>query len=179
LYSKEEEEEIEDGWIFTHHAEEGAEDISDGSEEQEEDIPDLEDFDQDNLVDPGVAGSDNILKTRTYDLTITYDKYYQTPRMWLFGYDEKGRALKPSQVFEDVSQDHAKKTVTIENHPHMSITVASVHPCKHANVMKKIIDQMMSGGKEPRVDHYLILFLKFMSSVLPTIDYDYTMSMEA
>jgi len=29
-----------------------------------------------------------ILQTRTYDLNITYDKYYQTPRLWLFGYDE-------------------------------------------------------------------------------------------
>ena len=29
-----------------------------------------------------------ILKTRTYDISITYDKYYQTPKVWLFGYDE-------------------------------------------------------------------------------------------
>lgn len=31
---------------------------------------------------------DSILPTRTYDLSITYDKHHQTPRMWLFGYDE-------------------------------------------------------------------------------------------
>lgn len=31
---------------------------------------------------------DEIIRTRTYDLHITYDKYYQTPRLWLFGYDE-------------------------------------------------------------------------------------------
>lgn len=29
-----------------------------------------------------------IVKTRTYDLHITYDKLYQTPRLWIFGYDE-------------------------------------------------------------------------------------------
>lgn len=34
------------------------------------------------------GGEDAILQTRTYDLYITYDKYYQTPRLWLFGYDE-------------------------------------------------------------------------------------------
>lgn len=34
------------------------------------------------------GGEDVILQTRTYDLYITYDKYYQTPRLWLFGYDE-------------------------------------------------------------------------------------------
>jgi len=31
---------------------------------------------------------DEILKTRTYDLHITYDKFYQTPRLWIYGYDE-------------------------------------------------------------------------------------------
>ena len=36
------------------------------------------------------AGDSGILQTRTYDLNITYDKYYQTPRLWLFGYDEVG-----------------------------------------------------------------------------------------
>lgn len=34
------------------------------------------------------GNDDAILQTRTYDLCITYDKYYQTPRLWLFGYDE-------------------------------------------------------------------------------------------
>lgn len=39
----------------------------------------------------GVAAADagsNIVETRTYDLFITYDKYYQTPRLWLAGYNE-------------------------------------------------------------------------------------------
>lgn len=31
---------------------------------------------------------DDILRTRTYDLHITYDKFYQTPRLWLYGYNE-------------------------------------------------------------------------------------------
>jgi hypothetical protein len=30
----------------------------------------------------------NLIQVRTYDCSITYDKYYQTPRMWLQGYDE-------------------------------------------------------------------------------------------
>ena len=34
--------------------------------------------------------TDGILQTRTYDMYVTYDKYYQTPRLWLFGYDEVG-----------------------------------------------------------------------------------------
>lgn len=43
--------------------------------------------------------------------------------------------------------------VTIEDHPHLLAGKhASVHPCKHAAVMKKIIDVPMSGGVEPEVD---------------------------
>lgn len=34
------------------------------------------------------ASVDEILKTRTYDLHITYDKFYQTPRLWIYGYNE-------------------------------------------------------------------------------------------
>ena len=34
-------------------------------------------------------------------------------------------------MYEDISQDHAKKTVTMESHPHMSGPPrASVHPCR-------------------------------------------------
>jgi hypothetical protein len=36
---------------------------------------------------PAVATS-KIVRSRTYDLHITYDNYYRTPRIWLFGYDE-------------------------------------------------------------------------------------------
>ena len=32
----------------------------------------------------------NLLQVRTYDCLISYDKHYQTPRFWLFGYDEVG-----------------------------------------------------------------------------------------
>ena len=78
--------------------------------------------------------------------------------------------------------------------------MASVHPCKHSSVMKKVIERMDKGvaeaqrkererekkdgakkwglkGKKPagtaeeegpeglRVDQYLVVFLKFMSSI--------------
>ncbi len=42
--------------------------------------------------------ADNIERTRTYDLSITYDKYYQTPRMFLFGWDEERQPLAAEQV---------------------------------------------------------------------------------
>lgn len=157
----------------------------------EEDIPDMEEYQEaDNLIETDPASlqstylvahepdDDNILRTRTYDVSITYDKYYQTPRVWLTGYDESRMLLQPDLVLEDVSQDHARKTVTIEDHPHLLGKHASVHPCRHAAVMKKIIDVLMSRGVEPEVDKYLFLFLKFVASVIPTIEYDYTMDFD-
>ncbi|KAL8141453.1 hypothetical protein V2J09_014485 [Rumex salicifolius] len=169
----------------------------------EEDIPDMAEYeDQDNIIenDPATLQTtylvahepdeENILRTRTYDVSLTYDKYYQTPRVWLTGYDEKTSdcaivgsvqsrmLLQPELVLEDVSQDHAHKTVTIEDHPHLPGKHASIHPCRHGAVMKKIIDVLMSRGVEPEVDKYLFLFLKFMASVIPTIEYDYTMDFD-
>jgi len=166
----------------------------------------------------------NLLQVRTYDVMITYDKYYQTPRIWLIGYDENRTPLMPAQIFQDVSADHAFKTVTIEAFPHStSLQAASVHPCKHASVMKKVIERMNQGvleeqrkalgagaispstgkdkdkqkkwlfrktsgtGKDAptspapeedidgmRVDFYLVVFLKFIASIVPTIEVDST-----
>ncbi|KAJ1896306.1 E2-like enzyme [Kickxella alabastrina] len=174
-------------------AEEDEGDIEDIPSDIDE-IPDIDELDEfealeDNDPAANAAGTskksdavagddeDKILRTRTYDISITYDKYYQTPRVWLFGYDERGKPLTTRQIFEDISEDHAKKTVTIETHPHLAVQQASIHPCKHAHVMKKIIERAVdSGRREIRVDQYLVIFLKFMSSVLPTIEYDNTMS---
>ena len=50
----------------------------------------------------GCRMQDNIVHTRTYDISITYDKYYQTPRVFLFGYDERRRPLRPEEVMEDI-----------------------------------------------------------------------------
>ncbi|KAH9176788.1 putative E2-like enzyme [Lactarius sanguifluus] len=158
----------------------------------------------------------NLLSVRTYDVMITYDKYYQTPRIWLLGYDENGTPLVPEQIFQDVTAEHAFKTVTIEAFPHSaSLQAASVHPCKHASVMRKLIERMNAGvveeqksqrkggskdnkkkwlfkrgsgsgkdDKQPageeeevegmRVDFYLVVFLKFIASIVPTIEVDST-----
>jgi len=169
------------------------------------------------------AEKGNLLQVRTYDVMITYDKYYQTPRIWLIGYDENRTPLTPPQIFQDISADHALKTVTIEAFPHStSLQAASVHPCKHASVMKKVIERMNNSvvaeqlaqrknsasgtskegkkkwpfgrksgsaskddkssatpGEEEevdgmRVDFYLVVFLKFIASIVPTIEVDST-----
>lgn len=40
--------------------------------------------------------------------------------------------------------------------------------------MKKIVETVEEGGKELGVHVYLIIFLKFVQAVIPTIEYDYT-----
>lgn len=50
---------------------------------------------------------------------------------------------------------------------------------QHADTMKTMLANLTRGGKEARVDQYLFIFLKFIQSVVPTIDYDYTMTVDA
>ena len=78
---------------------------------------------------------------------ITYDKYYQTPRIWLYGYDYKNCPLGFDLIKQDISNDHVDKTVTFENHPHLGYYVTTIHPCKHASTMKIFIDRYKKQGK--------------------------------
>ena len=98
--------------------------------------------------------------------------------MWLTGYSEDGNPLTQDEIFQDIAADYAKKTVTMESHPHSGIKQASIHPCNHAKVMKTIIDTIISNGGQPDVNQSLFVFLKFISSVVPTIQYDFTVDLE-
>lgn len=43
--------------------------------------------------------------------------------------------LNVKEMYEDVSQDYAKKTVTMEIHPHIpGPQMASIHPCKYVHL---------------------------------------------
>jgi len=105
------------------------------------------------------------------------------------GYTALGAPLPIQAIMEDISTDYVDKTVTMENWPHLegqSMSMASVHPCKHSAVMQTIIARPSERGDEVRVDQYdsviggansryLVIFLKFMGSVIPTIEHDNTM----
>ena len=192
---------------------------------------------------------------RTYTLYITYTTYYRTPRLYLSGYHASSNTpLAPSEMLEDIVGDYKDKTVTLEDFPFFDnpVKTASVHPCKHASVMKVLLDRAdaalklrkerlrekaergekiggspakeargleglvddvqgmrisdsgrkdkekeagkgksgSEGGdewevlgqaeteeEEPaiRVDQYVVVFLKFMASVTPGIEHDFTM----
>jgi len=149
------------------------------ADEDLDNIPDMDDFNSDNNVvenDPAAVQKPvaNVEKNRTYDISITYDKYHRTPTVWLFGYSESQQPLKAEDIYMDISEDHAKKTVTLGPHPHLATAWTYIHPCRHASVMKKFVQRMIERDLQPRVDQYLLLFLKFMGAVMPTIAYDNT-----
>ena len=128
----------------------------------------------------GELGDDCVvIKSRKYDISITYHNYYRTPQVWLLGYDENGSILSPACVFQDIMSDYAHRTVTLDPHPHLSTPHASIHPCQHGPAMLRIIKALIEAEKTPSVDQYLFIFLKFIQSVIPTIEYDFTFAVTA
>lgn len=213
---------------------EGAEDIDERSIKEvsdDEDVQDIDDLIDENAED--VEFIDNKVsnktpkdsKKRSYDLYITYSTSYRVPKMYLVGFDVNSVPLTPEQMFEDIASDYRHKTVTIEKAPFLNNTTAvSIHPCKHAKVMKVLMKRAAASARERshskdaekvmkkishlglkdndgdehakvedgddwedlkgedgecdegiRVDQYLVVFLKFISSVIPGIEHDYTM----
>lgn len=170
----------------------------------DDEYADMADFEDDNVLADDAAAptaaassdtNDNLVKVRTYDLSITYDKYYQTPRVWMIGRTASDQPLTANEMMEDVISDYANKTVTMENHPHVSGHHASIHPCQHGKVMKAIVRNLIKASEKkvaeaggdaesavaagPSVEMYLFIFLKFVSSMIPTINYDFTMDVTA
>lgn len=72
-----------------------------------------------------------------------YTPYYRTPRLYLSGYLPNGQPLPPQAMMDDIVGDYKDKTVTLEDFPFFAnnIKMASVHPCKHAPVMKSLLDR--------------------------------------
>ncbi|KAI9163537.1 Autophagy-related protein [Paramyrothecium foliicola] len=208
----------------------------------DDDIPDMEDEDDDEAIIRDAGAQSQNSGRRTYNLYIMYTPYYRTPRIYLSGYLPNGQPLPPHSMMDDIVGDYKDKTVTLEDFPFFAnnVKMASVHPCKHASVMKTLLDRadaalrirrdklregklVVGGGAETgmeglvdelgkldvkaaaqeasssasaadkdeweevqeadaddaevaiRVDQYLVVFLKFMASVTPGIEHDFTM----
>ncbi|KAJ5280189.1 Autophagy-related protein 3 [Penicillium angulare] len=211
-----------------------------GEQEDEEEIPDMEDDDDDEeaIIREPLGQSGTTQPLRTYTLYITYSNFYRTPRLYLSGYLSPSEPLPPHLMMEDIVGDYKDKTVTLEDFPWFdgSVKMATVHPCRHASVMKTLLDRadaalkirreklkqsqsreeanrilqagptkgleglvddtkalslgenQHAGGDEwevlqadeeeqvaIRVDQYLVVFLKFIASVTPGIEHDFTM----
>lgn len=170
-------------------------DIDDLVDETAEEQNSDDDNDFEELVEPSTNS-----QLRKYDLFITYSTSYRVPKMYLVGFNSNGIPLLPKQMFEDISGDYRDKTATIESLPVSYNTMSvSIHPCKHSSVMKVLMAHAAASKQHSkdlsdqvdilllhdaddkdeqagiRVDQYLIIFLKFIASVTPGIEYDYTM----
>ena len=83
------------------------------------------------------------------------------------GYNENGTTLSDNEMKQDVMMEYRNKTVTIEPHPHTGFRNISVHPCRHS--------MLLNSGKKLEIYMSILIFLKFLHSVVPTIQYDFTM----
>lgn len=169
-------------------------------EDCQQDLDDLMDENVEDLVadddmDDFTQIESNELTLRKYDLYISYSTSYRVPKMYLVGFNANGIPLLPHQMYEDISGDYKDKTATIENLPvSYNTTSVSIHPCKHSSVMKVFMKHAKARAEDVsedlkklelldndasdegiRVDQYLVIFLKFIASVTPGIEYDFTM----
>ncbi|QLL31051.1 hypothetical protein HG536_0A08680 [Torulaspora globosa] len=199
--------EEQEGWI-----KEGVDSVTKpaGQDEERQGPAETDDIDE-MMKDMEIEGIEDIVdlpvnrSARFYDLYITYSTSYRVPKMYIVGFDSDGTPLTAEEMFEDIAPDYRTKTATIEKLPFYKTPVLSVsiHPCRHANVMKILLDKVRNvkrmrreeqqqQHKEEtgaddwedlqadvddslRVDQYLVIFLKFITSVTPSIEHDYTM----
>jgi ubiquitin-like-conjugating enzyme ATG3 len=69
--------------------------------------------------------------------------------------------------------EYRDKTVTMETHPQIGITQARLHPCKHSEVLKTFSNLMRENPDTTVGPHLaLLIFIKFLGSVIPTIEFD-------
>ena len=67
------------------------------------------------------------------------------------------------------------KTLTMEKFPFIeNLVMPTVHPCRHAAVLKSMSDAMTEAGHKVGSHFALAIFLKFITSVVPYIEFDTT-----
>ena len=138
----------------------------------------LADFENQDLVlnDAATAEIDyeNISKNHYYNISITYDQYYRTPRIWFEGTDAGGGLLTQNEIYSDFMIEYIKVSLTLETHPVLKINCISVHPCKHAFAMQKMFafELEKKEASEVKIEDYIVHFLKFASCVIPQLEFD-------
>ncbi|KAL7455489.1 hypothetical protein ACHAWC_007051 [Mediolabrus comicus] len=162
--------------------------VAAATDDADDEYADMADFEDDDIMEDEAAVTSPTVGGLATDATTSNDDVLKTPRVWLMGYADDGssRPLTGDEMMQDVISDYAHRTVTIENHPHVHGPHASIHPCQHGAVMKTIVRNLTKdnddGGESssgPSVEMYLFIFLKFVSSMIPTISYDFTVDVSA
>lgn len=137
-----------------------------------DDVVDIDDIDIDGIEaesDSACNEAESNENVRTYNISIVYDKYFNVPRVFLTGVNAAGQPLSKEEMEQDISCEHVGQTVTFEDHHMINMKCLSIHPCKHAHVMKGLIDRT-ANPEEFCAPLYFFTFLKFIHTVIPTID---------
>ena len=74
-----------------------------------------------------------------------------------------------AELMDDISSEYINKTVTYEYHPHLPILLVSLHPCRHGEVMKKLIKQYRDNNKSVSIDYYMFIFLNLFLQYYPIL----------
>lgn len=106
---------------------------------------------------------------------IIYDEYYHTPRMFFSATQEDGAPVSNDDIRLDIQREYLDKTLTIESFPYLeNVMMPTVHPCRHAAVLKTMSDSMTESGHKIESHFALLIFLKFITSVIPYVEFDNT-----
>ena len=83
--------------------------------------------------------------------------------------------LTYEEIKLDVMEEYRDATLTNESFKFVDgATMPTVHPCKHANVLKEMSDTIEEGGTPVKPEVALFIFLKFIATVIPTVQFDLT-----
>lgn len=118
---------------------------------------------------------DNIENYRYYKMYIVYDEYYHTPRMYFSATKHDGTPVSNDDIRQDIQREYLDKTLTMEKFPFIeNLVMPTVHPCRHAAVLKTMSQSMAESGHTIQSHFALLIFLKFISSVVPYVEFDTT-----
>lgn len=156
-------------------------DVGDESGDESSDDDLLAGLEDSNLVQEDAATikiSPEELKNvpNRYNVYITYDQYYRTPRIWFVGTSIDGCQLSQKETYKDFMPEYLNVSLTMELNPALNMYCTSVHPCKHAYAMQRMFayDMESKDASEIHIENYLVYFLKFASSVIPQLEFDRT-----
>lgn len=109
-------------------------------------------------------------KGHIYDISLTFDESTRTPRVWVFGYSSTGKPLTTEEMTPDICLEFIGTIATTIPHPITGLLNISIHPCRHAEGMGRIINKINKSGEQFQVEQYLIYFLQLIACVFPSMD---------
>lgn len=111
------------------------------------------------------------LDIRMYNVYITYDQYYMVPRIWFMGYNNKGIPLTKEEMDEDIVPIYKNRALTYEINDMIGNICYSIHPCRHSQLILRLIDKLKKNNENYGIENIILLFLKNIQEIIPTIKF--------